>query len=311
MDDRGRLAQSLKPSYVQIAFGAAHRVQRLCRGVLSPICELDPPHGIGAVLAGGFLLATSTYGLMRGGHLQDLTAQLQGACDSVANKVGFGISSISLAGGAQWGRDDLLTLAGVTRHSSLLCLDAAAARDNLKTNPWIAEATVLKLYPGRLQVEIKERAAIALWQSEGNVNVIAGDGTVLEPYTGLRFTELPLVVGVGAQTKARDFLALIATYPLLRDTVDAAVRVADRRWNLRLKNGIDVRLPENNVETALQTLVRLDRDKKLLSRDIMVVDLRLPDRVTVRLSDAAAQAREDALKELQKKDKARKKGTET
>ena len=40
----------------------------------------------------------------------------------------------------------------------------------------------------------------------------------------------------------------------------------------------------------------LDRDKKLLSRDITLVDLRLPDRVTVRQSDAAAAAREEALK---------------
>ena len=71
------------------------------------------------------------------------------------------------------------------------------------------------------------------------------------------------VVGVGAHKKANDFLALIGAYPMLRDAVDASVLVADRRWNLRLKNGIDVRLPEKDVETAIQTLVRLDRDKKL------------------------------------------------
>jgi cell division protein FtsQ len=47
--------------------------------------------------------------------------------------------------------------------------------------------------------------------------------------------------------------------------------------------------------------VALDREKKLLSRDIVAVDLRLPDRVSVRLSDAAAQAREDALKDTKKK----------
>jgi cell division protein FtsQ len=77
--------------------------------------------------------------------------------------------------------------------------------------------------------------------------------------------------------------------------------VADRRWNLRLKNGIDVRLPETNVEQALDRLVALDREKKILSRDILAIDLRLPDRVTVRLSDAAAAAREEALKDKKKK----------
>ncbi len=125
------------------------------------------------------------------------------------------------------------------------------------------------------------------------------------------FAALPLVVGEGAQVKAQDFLAMVGRYPALRDTVEAAVLVADRRWNLRLKSGIDVRLPENNVEAALQTLVQLDRDKKLLSRDIAMIDLRLSDRVTVRLSDPAAQAREEAVKEMMKKEKARKKGTDT
>ena len=83
----------------------------------------------------------------------------------------------------------------------------------------------------------------------------------------------------------------------------ASILVAERRWNLRLTNGIDVRLPETDVAAALDRLVALDRDKKLLSRDITMVDLRLPDRVTVRLSDAAAQARDEALKANKKKKK--------
>jgi cell division protein FtsQ len=50
-------------------------------------------------------------------------------------------------------------------------------------------------------------------------------------------------------------------------------------------------------------LVALDREKNLITRDIVAIDLRLADRVTVRLSDAAAQGRIDAAK-----DKAKKKG---
>jgi cell division protein FtsQ len=86
--------------------------------------------------------------------------------------------------------------------------------------------------------------------------------------------------------------------------VHASILVADRRWNLQLVNGIDVRLPEIDVDAALHRLVDLDRDKKLLTRDIVMIDLRLPDRVTVRLSDAAAQARNEALSANKKKKKA-------
>jgi cell division protein FtsQ len=117
---------------------------------------------------------------------------------------------------------------------------------------------------------------------------------------------LPLVVGGGAQARAKEFLALLEPYPTLRDFVRAAVLVGERRWNLRLKNGIDVELPESGAATALAQLVALDREKNLITRDIAVIDLRLPDRVTVRLSDGAAQARIDAIKE---KDKSKKKGS--
>jgi cell division protein FtsQ len=89
------------------------------------------------------------------------------------------------------------------------------------------------------------------------------------------------------------------------------VLVAERRWNLHLKGGVEVLLPEREPERALTTLVDLNRIKKLLDRDIMVVDLRLPDRVTVRLSDGAAAARDEAIKaDKEKKAKAKRKGQE-
>ena len=135
------------------------------------------------------------------------------------------------------------------------------------------------------------------------MSVIADDGTVLEPFVAPSLIRLPLVVGRGAETRAKEFLALLDRYPQLRDLVRAAVLVGERRWNLRLKNGIDVRLPETDVAAALERLVALDREKNLITRDIVAIDLRLPDRVTVRLSDAAAQARADALKDKKPKKK--------
>ena len=100
----------------------------------------------------------------------------------------------------------MLAVGGVNGRSSLLFLDAATVRDKLKANPWIADATILKLYPGQLQIDIVERSAFALWQQDGRLSVIADDGAVLEPYVSRRFLSLPLVVGKGAETRARDFL---------------------------------------------------------------------------------------------------------
>jgi cell division protein FtsQ len=259
------------------------------------------PRGIGVAATAIVILGSLAYGVVKGDHVASIVAAMRDARDGTANAAGFRIVSIALAGNHHVTREEVLATAGITGTTSLLFLDVGETRERLKTNPWIADATVLKLYPGELQIGIKEREAFALWQKDGQVSVIADDGTVLEPYVAAGLIRLPLVVGRGAETRAKEFLALLDRYPAMRDFVRASVLVGERRWNLRLKNGIDVRLPESGVASAIERLVALDREKNLITRDILAIDLRLPDRVTVRLSDAAAQARIDAAKDKPKK----------
>ncbi|HLH92758.1 MAG TPA: cell division protein FtsQ/DivIB [Xanthobacteraceae bacterium] len=255
-----------------------------------------PPRGAGVAATVLLIAGAIALGIVRGGHVAEAIEGFHQMRDGIADAVGFNITSVALTGNKHLSREQIFAEAGVTGHSSLLFLDVAEARAKLQTNPWIADATVRKLYPDRLEIAITERAGFALWQKDGRIGVIADDGTVVEPYLSRAFVDLPLFVGVGAAPRAKDFLALIDRYPAIRDQMRAAILVAERRWNLRLKNGIDVKLPETDVAAALDRLVALDRDKKLLTRDIVSIDLRLPDRVTVRLTDAAATAREETLK---------------
>jgi len=284
--------------------------RRLVRRWGATILEFKAPRGVGSSAAALLLLASASYGAVKGGHVPVIVAQVQDICDAAANSAGFRISEITLAGEHEVGREDILMLAGITGRSSLLFLDAARMRARLLTNPWIAEATVFKLYPGRLRIEITERKAFARWQKDGRVALIAADGTVLESTVPWRFASLPQVVGRGAEQAAQEFLALLARYPAIAQAVEASVLVAERRWNLHLKGGVEVLLPESQPERALMTLINLEQAKKLLSRDIVAVDLRLADRVTVRLSDGAAATRDEALKAAEKDKKAKRKGSD-
>jgi cell division protein FtsQ len=297
MDRRGRFAQPLtwiaprtaRASLWSLAVWFAHRV-------FASILELRVPRGAGLAATVVIILTSVIYGVIRGDHLPTVVAALKDARDQAADAAGFGIMAVTLSGNTHASRDEVLELAGVTGRTSLLFLDVDEAREGLKTNPWVADATILKLYPGELQIGITERAPFAVWQTQGKLFVIAADGTILEPYTPSRLLPLPLVVGRGADKAARDFLSLLDRYPEIRGQVRASVLVGERRWNLRLRNGLDVRLPEVEVQQALERLATLDHDLKLISRDITAIDLRIADRVTVRLSPAAAQARSDELK---------------
>jgi cell division protein FtsQ len=321
MDGAGRLTRSRGSQGAQAnlkaaAIGAAVLLRKLFSfhraRPLSSIEREPPPRlvalverhvprraGVAATLMLWF--ASAGFGIVRGGHLDELSTALGDSRNALANSAGFRIASVTINGRKQLSQDEVLATGGVTGRSSLLFLDASAVRERLKDNPWISDATVLKLYPGALQINIVERTPFALWQENGRVSVIAEDGAVLEPYVTRRFLSVPLVVGKGAETRARDFLALLAQYPQVQSVTKAAVFVGERRWNLRLKGGLDVRLPESDVDKALAELSRLDKEDRLFSRDVVAVDMRLPDRLTVQLSDDAAKAREELFKKPKKK----------
>lgn len=316
MDVAGRLARSLRSLRPQADLRAAARGAvvlvrewlHLDRARGKPQVDREPPprfialierhvpHRAGAAATIMILLASAGFGVVKGGHADELTTAFSDTRNAIANAAGFRITTVSINGRKQLSQDEVLAIGGVTGRSSLLFLDATAVRDRLRANPWIADATVLKLYPGHLEIDIVERTAFALWQKDGKLAVIADDGAVLEPYLSRRFLTLPLVVGKGADTHARDFLALLARYPQVHSVTKAAVFVGQRRWNLRLKDGLDVRLPEHDVGNALAELSKLDKEDQLFSRDIVAIDMRLPDRLVVQLSDDAAKAREALFK---------------
>jgi len=325
MDGGGRLARSLRSLRPQADLKAAAigavvllrerlgldrvRARRPLQREENPhrliaLLERYLPHRAGVAATVLMLLGSAGFGIVKGGHVEELTSALSDARNAIANSAGFRITAVAINGRKQLTQDEVLAIGGVNGRSSLLFLDAAVVRDKLKANPWIREATVLKLYPGQLQIDIVERSAFALWQQDGRLSVISDDGAVLESYVSRRFLSLPLVVGKGAETRARDFLALLARYPQVRAATKAAVFVGERRWNLRLKDGLDIRLPENDVGNALAALSKFDKEDRLFSRDIVAVDMRLPDRLTVQLSEDAAKAREELFKDKKSKKKA-------
>ncbi len=250
------------------------------------------PRGVGIAASVVLIACAGIFGAIKGGHADAFVDAVSDARNAAGNAVGFRITNVSIVGRKQLTPDEILAIGGITGRSSLLFLNVTDVRDRLKGDPWIGDATVQKLYPGKLQIEITERSPYALWQQEGRISVISADGTILEPFVANRFTNLPLVVGKGAETRAKDFLELLAFYPQVKSQVKAVVFVGERRWNLRLTNGLDIRLPETNINGALTTLTKLDQDDSLFSRDITAIDMRLPDRLTVRLSEDAAKARE-------------------
>jgi cell division protein FtsQ len=306
MDRGGRFAQSLNPRQgPEDAFDVAppSRFSLLIRRITVRAKEFRFLRGTEILLLFLLLALTGAYGAVRGGHLDRFYASLHDTADRVAQAVGFEKANIVLEGAKRLHRADILRIAGITENSTLFLIDAEGTRAKLLQNPWVADAAVRKLYPGRLEIRIEEKRPYAVWQNHGKFSVVSKDGTVIDQIgaDAVRKSSLPFVVGAGAEKKAADLFTMLKRFPSIKSEVVAAIFVGGRRWNLRLKSGIDVRLPEDNTDVALLRLVALNKEDRILSRDISVIDLRDADRVTVRLSDEAMAAWDAAVKERTKK----------
>jgi len=263
-----------------------------------PRLDRPAPRGFGFALAVGLLLGAAALGATQGGQYQAFVAREGGIGDFVARAFGFGVNVVTISGEAQLAESEILALAGIGPKDSLPFFDAARARKNLEALPLIKQASVRKLYPDRIVVEIVERTPVALWQKDGEVRTIAADGAVIDKMRDQRFSSLPFVVGDSANERLSEFMALLDASAEMRPKIAAGVLIGARRWNLKMKSGIDVKLPENDPLSAMATLVALQRQSRILDRDVLSLDLRVAGKVFARLSEEAAAAR---LEERSKK----------
>jgi len=94
-------------------------------------------------------------------------------------------------------------------------------------------------------------------------------------------------VGEGANDNAAAILTLVGARPQLMQRLDALVRVDDRRWDLRMKDGSLIELPAVAEDSALIQLDQLDQKSRILDLGFARIDLRDPELVDVRPKDAA------------------------
>lgn len=238
--------------------------------------------GTGVALAATLIGSTVAYGAGLGGHAMVWT-------DHAAASLGYGVADLALSGASETGEREIAAAIGLdgTRRS-LLAIDVAAARDALVALPWVASASVVKEYPGTLRVGIEEREAVARW--------MLGSRTFLVDRAGVPIVEsdgrpLPLVVGEGADAHVADALALRLAVPEATPAIKAMVRVGSRRWDVVTHTNVVVMLPADAPEAALDRLATVNASQHLLDKEVAAIDLRVADRMTVRLTPEAAARR--------------------
>ena len=236
----------------------------------------------GCVVLGGF-----GYWAHASGHLGRLTDALGFGLVQVSGHAGFQIDDILVVGRKETSRDTILAVLNVQRGDPIFGFSPTAARATLEGLNWVEKVKIKRQLPDKINIEITERTPVALWQQDKNFALIDRNGKVLEADNIKRFGDLPVLIGTKAPGQAAKILEMLSFEPAVAERVAAATWVGERRWDLTLDNKIRVKLPEENTAQALHHLSELQNEHQILDRDILAIDMRLPQQMVIEANNPA------------------------
>jgi cell division protein FtsQ len=240
---------------------------------------------VGAGIAGAAWLGSSLF---------DAREAFARSADGAAANAGFGIGEIEIAAMPNAPAVTAARAAEVRAlivphgRASILSLDPDAVKARIESLDWVGAARVRRLWPSTLKVEVERRQEYALWEDEGQVSVIDVNGERLLAERAADHPDLPRLVGPGAGPAAEPLLIALESLPELRARLVQLVRIGDRRWNVELRSGATVALPEAGAPEALARLEALQADYALLDRPLAQLDMRTPGRLAVRIHPTLA-----------------------
>ncbi|MDA5195082.1 cell division protein FtsQ/DivIB [Govanella unica] len=209
-------------------------------------------------------------------------------------KAGLVVENVSIQGRDKLSEAELREALGITKGTPIFAVDPEDARARVSSVGWVKTASVARELPNTIRVVIEERTPAALWQRDGVLTLIDADGHPITSTDVAGYSNLPQVVGKGAEFAAADLMKAVRSEPELASRIKAAVRVGERRWDIVFKGGVRARLPEQDLPGAWVRLAELERKHRLLEREIHIIDLRQPDRLVLRLTEPEVARRKES-----------------
>lgn len=204
---------------------------------------------------------------------------------------GLRVRNIYIQGRQKTDQAQVLEALGTGLGGPLLEVSLEDARARLEAISTVHHASVERVFPDTLKVTLQERQPVAIWQYKQQLQLVDAEGKVLEGEDPKSYPKLMVVVGEGAPSHAKALMDALAKQPEIEKNVAAAVRIGDRRWNLKMNGGVSVMLPEDGEADALQKLVKMQQEQSILQKSITAIDMRLQERIFIKLTPESMQRR--------------------
>lgn len=208
---------------------------------------------------------------------------------NVTSNMGFEVANILVEGRQYTDVDTIKAIVNVNKGDPLFLFDPSEAQRMISKISWVKSVAIERRLPNTIYIGLTERQPMALWQRQKRLSLIDTEGVILTDHKLERFKNYIIVTGESVPSIAPSFLELLASEPSILSRIESASFISDRRWDVVLKSGIQVKLPEDEVALALRSLAVMHTEEGLMDKDIKVIDVREPSRITVRTKPGAVQ----------------------
>lgn len=206
----------------------------------------------------------------------------------VQNRPEFMVKLMAIDGASTDLSTDIREIVPVDFPISSFDLDLDGMLDQIESLDAVATAGVHVRAGGILQIDITERMPSVVWRGPQGLELLDEEGRRVAALSSrLERPDLPLVAGEGAERAVNEALKLLKSSGPLMTRLRGFVRVGERRWNMVLDNDQTIMLPELEPLPALAQVIALSQSQDLLARDVRVIDMRNPNRPTLRVSETA------------------------
>ena len=214
---------------------------------------------------------------------------------TITANMGYKLEDIQVTGRKYTDPESLRKITDAGYGQALFSISLKDIHEKTQKLPWVESATISRALPNIIKINLIERTPIALWQNDGTLSVIDADGKSIKASDLESFTTLPVITGDNAPKHAKTLLDLLKAEPIIAENLESAIRIGDRRWDLKMTHGLRIKLPEDDVAFALARIADAEREFLIFSKEILSLDARFSDKLIIKTSPGAASKISDHL----------------
>ena len=196
-------------------------------------------------------------------------------------EAGFKLGTVEINGRNHTTHQELNDALKLQNGEPILSINLTEKRLQIEQLGWVESAYLERLLPNTLRLTIIERTPIALLQTDEGHQLIDDNGAIITGAAPEAFSHLPVVSGKDAARSANHLIEILKTEPELYAEIWAIQHISKRRWNVHMKNGITIKLPENEPGFAWSRLARFEHRNQIIQRDLAIIDMRLQSQILI------------------------------